>query len=176
LGSVLTMLGFHLVSGSAVRSVNDVGAFWLSDSDDIRECDATAVVARGKIARFDIGFIGPGNSEISKDKLSRFSVEGEFRGARSYSRTFIVVDRLPNTSKTRDAAKKINADIVQMSMKFWTIELARKLQHIGWTSTMSSISEDTIASWLEQELGAVSLLPLIGELRVDAQAEAEAVC
>lgn len=176
LGSVLTMLGFHLVSGATVRSVHDVGAFWLSDSDDTRECDATAVIGPGKIIRFDIGFIGPGNSEISKDKLSRFSAEGELKGAKTYSRTFIVVDRLPNTSKTRDAARKINAEIVQMSMKFWTIELAKKLKAVGWSSEMSSVPENGIAAWLEQKLAVQSLLPLIGDIELDTAAEAEAPC
>lgn len=174
LGSVLTMLGFHLVSGTADRSVRDVGAFWLSDSDDTRECDATAVIGPGKIVRFDIGFIGAGNSEISKDKLSRFSAEGELKGTKTYSRTFIVIDRLPNTSKTLDAAKKINAEIVQMSMKFWTIELAKKLKAVGWPSDMASIPESGIASWLEQKLSGQSLLPLIGDIELNAAAEAEA--
>lgn len=167
LGSVLTMLGFHLVAGSAERSVTDIGAFWLSDSDDSRECDATAVIDSGKIVRFDIGFIGPGNSEISKDKLSRFSAEGELRGAKAYSRTFIIVDRLPNTSKTRDAAKKIKAEIVQMSMKFWTIELAKKLALIGWRSDMANTSEAQIGPWLDEKIAMFSLLPLIGDLELD---------
>lgn len=168
LGSVLTMLGFHLVSGAAERSVKDVGAFWLSDSDDTRECDATAVVGRGKIIRFDIGFIGPGNSEISKDKLSRFGTDSQIRGAKVYSRTFVVVDRLPNTSKTRDAARSINAEIIQMSMKFWTIELAKKLASVNWRSEMASVPESGIAKWLERKMGDISLLPLIGDLKVDA--------
>lgn len=167
LGSVLTMLGFHLVSGSSERSVHDVGAFWLSDSDDTRECDATAVLERGKIVRFDIGFIGAGNSEISKDKLSRFSSESEIRGKKSYSRTFIVVDRLPNTSKTHAAAKKIKADIVQMSMSFWTIELAKKLGSVGWRSPMLLVTETNIASWLENQLQSIRLLPLIGEISIE---------
>ena len=173
LGTVLSMLGFHLVSGAA-RNVNDVGAFWLSDSEDTRECDATAVIGRGRIIRFDIGFIGPGNSEISKDKLSRFSAEGSVRGAKAYSRTFIVVDRLPDTSKTLEAARRLGAEIVQMSMKFWPIELARKLKEVGWSSSMSSVRESNISTWLEREITTVSLLPLIGDIEIAASAEAAA--
>jgi hypothetical protein len=93
-----------------------------------------------------------------------------------YSRTFIVVDRLPNTSKTREAAKKINAEIVQMSMKFWTIELAKKLKRVGWDSEMAFVNENDIASWLEQKLLGFSLLPLIGDMHVDVAAEDEAAC
>ncbi len=173
LGSVLTMLGFHLVSGSA-RNVNDVGAFWLSDSEDNRECDATAVIGRGRVLRFDIGFIGPGNSEISKDKLSRFSAEGKIKGAKTYSKTFIVVDRLPDTSKTLEAAKRLQAEIIQMSMKFWPIELARKLKEAGWGSPMASVREGDIASWLEQKIETVNLLPLIGDMEVTTSAEVAA--
>src|SRR5262245_33163075 len=71
LGSFLTILGFERVDPQ--RNVKDRGVFWLSDSSDIRESDATLLVEPGKLARFDIGFIGPGNPEISKDKLSRFA-------------------------------------------------------------------------------------------------------
>jgi len=71
LGSFLTILGFQRVDPATNSRTRDV--FWLSDSSDLRESDATLLFRPGKLARFDIGFIGPGNSEISKDKLSRFA-------------------------------------------------------------------------------------------------------
>lgn len=69
LGSVLSILGFDRVDHAT--NTRSERVFWLSDSRETRESDATLVVSPGKVARFDIGFIGPGNSEISKDKLSR---------------------------------------------------------------------------------------------------------
>ncbi|MEW5985145.1 MAG: CfrBI family restriction endonuclease [Chloroflexota bacterium] len=62
LGSVLTILGFKHVENAASPYLDRV--FWLSDSSDVRECDATIRLRAGKLARFDIGFIGKGNPEI----------------------------------------------------------------------------------------------------------------
>ncbi|WP_133499406.1 CfrBI family restriction endonuclease [Cognatilysobacter terrigena] len=173
LGSALTLLGFTLVPRGEKKSVTRAGAFWLSDSADTRECDATAVVAPGKIVRFDIGFIGPGNSEISKDKLSRFTAEINQQGKKTYSKTIIVVDRLPRTNKTLDAAAALNADIVQMSMKFWPIELAQKLQMQGWSSTLAGISEARVSDWIDRKMDSMNLLPFIGDLSVNAAEEAD---
>ncbi len=97
LGSVLTILGFQLVKAGAIKGKTKV--FWLSDSTAARESDATVFIELGKLARFDIGFIGPGNSEISKDKLSRYERDLELDGATHTSKTFIVVDRLPQSGK-----------------------------------------------------------------------------
>jgi hypothetical protein len=125
LGSILTILGFQRVD--AKTNKKDRGVFWLSDSADNRESDATVIFEPGKIARFDIGFIGSGNSEISKDKLSRFAREVETQIGKHASTTFIIVDRLPKTSKTESAAKMIGAEIVQMSMQYWPKELCSLL-------------------------------------------------
>ena len=68
LGSLLTILDFnHTVAGTS-----GVMIFWLSDAADKRESDATALLRPGTGVRFDIGFIGKGNPEISLDKVSRF--------------------------------------------------------------------------------------------------------
>jgi len=63
LGSVLTILGFHLVNPEKSKKSKKV--FWLSHRQNKRESDATVLVKPGVGARFDLGFIGPGNSEIS---------------------------------------------------------------------------------------------------------------
>ncbi|MCL2298310.1 MAG: CfrBI family restriction endonuclease [Proteobacteria bacterium] len=169
LGSVLDMLGFHLVTDTAIRSVNDIGAFWLSDNQSERETDATAVIGSGKIALFDIGFIGAGNSEITKDKLSRFSAENNMGGTRAQSRTFIIIDRLPNTRKTHNAAQRLQTELVQMSMKFWPLELAQKLKAVGWNSELAEIDEANAAVWLEQHIANIDIFALIGNTRIDAE-------
>src|SRR5579872_5446629 len=58
LGSALSILGFQRTSPKAISGKKMV--FWLSDSRSARESDATALFEPGKLARFDIGFIGPG--------------------------------------------------------------------------------------------------------------------
>jgi hypothetical protein len=152
LGSFLTIIGFERVNRNTNRK--DSKVFWLSDSSDDRESDATVLIEPGKVVRFDIGFIGPGNSEISKDKLSRYAREVEIAGGKSSSVTFIVVDKLPKKGKTQKAAAAIGAEIVQMSMQHWTRKLAQILgvrfdfQHELQTMPDSEIS-DYIATKLE---------------------------
>lgn len=129
LGSVLTLLGFTRTRPRAGGAKSAEPVFWLSDSkSDLRECDAVAIPRLGKVAKFDIGFIGPGNSEISKDKLSRFARQHEHDdGTTASAKTFIVVDRLPETSKTLRAAQEIDAELIQMSMQYWPRTLAGAL-------------------------------------------------
>jgi hypothetical protein len=154
LGSLLTILGFRQVHPSSLDEAE--GVFWLSDSTGDREADATLILQPGKIARFDIGFIGPGNSEISKDKLSRYEREIETAGQIYGSNTFIIVDRLPNTDKTRRAAERIGAEIVQMSMQYWPRELAIKMgNRLGFKNEIQTVSDSQMRSYLTQELQLV---------------------
>jgi hypothetical protein len=155
LGSFLTILGFERVNPADNKK--DAGVFWLSDSSDIRESDATLLFKRGKLARFDIGFIGPGNSEISKDKLSRYAREIELGGHRRSSVTFIVVDRLPPKSKnTQAAAQAIGAEIIQMSMAYWPRELAQKLgARVGFRHELQRMADSEINAYLAEKLNAI---------------------
>lgn len=154
LGCFLTLIGFERVDQAANKK--DRGVFWLSDSKGDRECDATILVSPGKLGRFDIGFIGPGNSEISKDKLSRFAREYELSGGTSSSVTFIVVDRLPKTGKTEAAADKINAEIVQMGMQYWPRVLARRIEErLGWKHPLSEMPDTKIQEFLQKELECI---------------------
>lgn len=167
LGSVLSILGFRRVHPG--DNSDDSEVFWLGDASDHRECDATAIYKPGKLARFDIGFIGPGNSEISKDKLSRYARVAE-RGPASYSsKTFIVVDRLPRTGKTQAAARLIDAEIVQMSMKYWPRELA---QHLGkWFGTkyeLAGVKDAQVEHYLRDRLQHVPLQEFLADVVVDA--------
>lgn len=69
LGSLLYILGFRLAEKPFSSNPNHL--FWLaSREEERRESDATALFELGKGIRFDIGFIGRGNPEISLDKVS----------------------------------------------------------------------------------------------------------
>jgi len=166
LGSFLTILGFQRVDPS--RNSKDSCVFWLSDSSDIRESDATLLFQPGKIARFDIGFIGVGNSEISKDKLSRYAREFETNKGRGSSVTFIVVDRLPQTGKTQSAANATGAEIVQMSMQFWPRELARVLgSRLGVSHELQNMPEGKIEPYLREKLSSIQVQDFLSGLSTE---------
>jgi hypothetical protein len=156
LGSVLTILGFDRVDHRSNTRVERV--FWLSDARETREADATLLISPGKVVRFDIGFIGPGNSEISKDKLSRFAREIEIDSRPHSSKTIVLVDRLPATLRTTTLADQIDAEILQMSMKYWPKELANRLEaRYGYRHELSSMPEHEVASYLESKLKTVAV-------------------
>ncbi len=156
LGTALTILGFEKVERGD-NSKSDM-VFWLSDSSDNREADATARISLGKVARFDIGFIGSGNPEISKDKLSRFGNEIALNGGTAASTTFVVVDRLPATSKTLKAAQDANAIIIQMSMSYWLRELAEGLSDVyEITPEILSLNENEIESYVIEKIKSIDV-------------------
>jgi hypothetical protein len=173
LGSFLTILGFERVTPRTNRKAK--GVFWLSDSSDLRESDATLLVQPGRLARFDIGFIGAGNSEISKDKLSRYAREIELEGGRIASTTFIIVDRLPKTGKTQKAAEQIGAEIVQMSMQYWVRELAQRLgARMGIRHELQTIPEDAIEEYLTNKLARIQMQDFLsGVTAEELQGEGE---
>lgn len=152
----LPSVGFERVPPTTNTKTHNV--FWLSDSSDLRESDATLLLRPGKLARFDIGFIGPGNSEISKDKLSRYASEAKIRGKAHKSTTFIVVDRLPQTGKTQQAATNIKAEIVQMSMQYWVRDLAQRLgKRFGFTHALQTMPDAKIESYLKAKLDTIAV-------------------
>ena len=173
LGSFLAALGFERVDPAT--NIKTERVFWLSDSSDVRESDATLLLSPGKLARFDIGFIGPGNSEISKDKLSRFARQIEITGSKHDSTTFIIVDRLPKTGKTEQAAKAIDAEIIQMSMQYWPKRLAQRLgTRLGYRHPLQSLPDDQVAGYLERELSGIAIQDfLIGVSAADLAAVAD---
>ncbi len=172
LGSFLSIMGFERVN--PVTNTKTEKVFWLSDSSDLRESDATLLLSPGKLARFDIGFIGPGNSEISKDKLSRYAREIERQGIVHDSVTFIVVDRLPQTGKTNQAALNIGAEIIQMSWQRWPKMLAQRLEdRLGYKHELAALPDDQISSYLERKLTPVAIQDfLIGVSPADLQVDA----
>ncbi len=156
LGSFLTILGFQRVDPT--KNQRNEKVFWLSDSSGNRESDATAIYKPGKVARFDIGFIGPGNSEISKDKLSRYAREMEAAGGKHSSATFIVVDRLPETNKTKQAARDFGAEIVQMSMQYWPRDLAQRLgERLGFTHELQQMPDREISGYMADKLQGIPI-------------------
>jgi hypothetical protein len=155
LGSFLTILGFERVDKNNNRKPE--GVFWLSDSSRGRESDATLIARRGKVAQFDIGFIGQGNPEISSDKLSRFERDFERAGQRMNSVTFVIVDKLPARSiRTREVAKKVGAEIVQMSMQHWTRYLAQRLkERLDIEHELQDMPDEAIEPYLSSRLATV---------------------
>lgn len=124
LGSVLSILGFRFVpSGPTDPSP---GQFWLSTTSK-RESDATLLIAPGQGVRFDIGFIGRGNPEITLDKVSRFERVAEFDNERYGVSTFIIVDTIPKKGNLEQRAQEIDGTVIQMSMTYWPRTLARHL-------------------------------------------------
>lgn len=174
MGSVLTILGFEHVENS--QSPKREKVFWLSDSSDMRECDATIRLRPGKIARFDIGFIGRGNPEIMKDKLTRYANEIKQDGETSFSQTFIIVDKMPDTLKTIEAAKKTGSEIVQMSMQFWALELAQRLQaRLGYSAEILSVPENELRDYIEEKLQSIPILNFLSSTNKTIQAIREDV-
>lgn len=169
MGSVLTILGFQHVENSQSNKPEKV--FWLSDSSDVRECDATIRLRPGKLARFDIGFIGKGNPEIMKDKLTRYANEIEQNGKANFSQTFIIVDRMPETTKTSEAAQKSGSEIIQMSMQFWALALAKRLKaRLGYSAEILSIPEDQLNDYIEQKLQPVPILNFLNSTNIKVRA------
>lgn len=173
LGSFLTILGFERVDRPTKRKSRNV--FWLSDSSDVSESDATLLLRPGKLARFDIGFIGPGNPEISKDKLTRFARELEVAGGRHSSVTFIIVDRLPRRGKTEQAAQDIGAEIIQMSMQYWPRTLAQRLgQRLDFSHELQTLPDESIGDYLKRRLDDIPVQDfLIGVSPQDLLADSE---
>ena len=174
LGSMLSILGCERQNPRNLNKTEKV--FWLSDSSGARESDATLLYRPGKLARFDIGFIGRGNSEISKDKLSRYEREAEAGGAIHDVVTFIVVDTLPPKSKkTQEAASRIQAEIIQMNWQYWPLNLAQRLQaRLGFNSELATLNESQLRSYLTAKISSIPLQDLLNAFSVAELEEAAA--
>ena len=165
LGSVLEMLGFTQTEPHSSKGRERV--FWLSDSSDERECDATAIVRPGVVARFDIGFIGIGNPEIIRDKLSRFARQFEMHGRSAGSTTFVIVDRYPTgpRASSREMAERSGTALVQMSMSMWPRELARELRdRLGHEHPIATMSDAEVERRLRAGMRKIDLLGFLPEI------------
>ena len=156
LGALLSILGFRLVD--PVKDTKSKMVFWLSQRGNKRESDATVLLKPGVGARFDLGFIGPGNSEISLDKVSRFEREMEYGRQSYYMSTIILVDRIGEGSRITDMAKEINGDIVQMSMTCWVREVAVILnEKLQFKHAILKMSADESLKHIEKTMKSIDL-------------------
>lgn len=156
LGSCLSILGFRKIVPQNNTDCNKV--FWLSSRGSKRESDATALYEAGKGVRFDIGFIGPGNTEISLDKVSRFEREMDYGRQKHFMATFIIVDRIGEKSRIIELAKKIDGTIIQMSMAYWPKVLAEKLGHVlGLKHPLQQMNSKDIGRFIHESIKRMNI-------------------
>lgn len=168
LGSLLTVLGFELIHKDEVEKSDMV--FWLTEQKDKREADATLLVRAGIGARFDIGFIGRGNTEISLDKVSRFEREVERGRQKHFMSTIVLVDRIGDRSRIQEMAKLIEGEIVQMSMSYWVKEVAQLLYNrIGLETDFLAINNEESLKLITQKMRSVNLHQFIDGMREEEE-------
>lgn len=162
LGSLLSILGFKLIDPARNNRQRKM-VFWLSERKDKRESDATGVIAPGVGVRFDIGFIGRGNTEISLDKVSRFEREMEFGRKHHSVATFIIVDRIGSRSRISEFASRIDGTVIQMSMSYWPKEVAKRLAVLnkGFKHPLVRMRDADVAAYLNK---AIQEVPIEGLL------------
>ncbi len=160
LTAALSILGFSYVEpgDSHPRS------FWLSEQGERRESDATAIWKLGQGIRFDLGFIGTGNPEITLDKVSRFERVVEMSGTKYYMRTFIIVDRVGLGSRIPTLAQEIGGRIIQMSANDWALTLGDELEASldGYKSPLSGMSHDEYAAAVRAGVRNAPLTQVMG--------------
>ena len=156
LGSVLTILGFDFINRNDKRN-NKV--FWLSERLDKRESDATALLKPGSGIRFDIGFIGVGNTEISLDKVSRFERVMERNGYTNQTITIILIDKIGNGSRIEEMAKNIGGHIIQMSGTYWVHKLAKTIKEAFpfYDNPLLHLTKEQSLDYLKERIKTIDL-------------------
>lgn len=156
LGSLLTILGFTKIDPKVTSKSEKV--FWLTQREKKRESDATLLYKPGKGVRFDIGFIGPGNTEISLDKVSRFEREWEYGRKLHYMSTIVIVDRIGDKSRISELAQMINGTIIQMSMSFWVRKVCLVLKEtLGFRHELLRLSDDESLKYIKSRIQKINL-------------------
>jgi hypothetical protein len=156
LGSLLHILGFKFQRSGEFENLERI--FWLSSNDDDRESDATLLYEAGKGVRFDIGFIGRGNTEISLDKVSRYRREIQLGRENWFMATLIIVDRIGERSRIQRIARDIDGTIIQMSGGYWPQKVARTLnQVIGLDHPLVRMEQTEIGDFLRARIQDVPL-------------------
>ncbi|MEM9687628.1 MAG: CfrBI family restriction endonuclease, partial [Bacteroidota bacterium] len=106
----------------------------------------------------DLGFIGPGNSEISLDKVSRFEREMDHGRQLHYMSTIILVDRIGEGSRIVDMAREINGHIIQMSMTYWVKEVADILsEKTSFRHPILKMTSDESLELIEDKMKKIDL-------------------
>ncbi len=164
LGSVLSVLDFEQTSFPPKKLS---GVFWLSSKIGEREADATVLVAPGRAIRFDLGFIGRGNPEITKDKVSRFERDLEVNQKRYHSATVIIVDRVGESSGLEEHAKRAGATIIQMSMSHWPKHLAKLLaDQFGYRHKLLVQPPAGLPDYFRKKLASINFENFVRGLKV----------
>lgn len=162
LGGALHTLGLRYVLPYADSPIGQ-GAFWLSSRDgsskEGRETDASALFptsdGRGVGVRFDIGFIGEGNPEISRDKLSRYQKHVEVNGRNYEMHTVVLVDSIGAGSALFDHAARIDVCILEMRNPMWLQNLGDRMAALnlpGFHSPLSGLSSDDVKAVVNDRL------------------------
>lgn len=160
LGSLLYILGFQQTTFPP-QQLEQV--FWLSSQGERRESDATLLYKAGQAVRFDIGFIGRGNPEISLDKVTRFEREITIGRSRYYLATIILVDRIGANSRIERLAEEVDGSIIQMSAGYWPQQVAQVLNRkIGLTHPLVKMDQSSVHNYLQNAIASVPLARLIG--------------
>lgn len=160
LGSVLTLLGFQHIQQTDTSKSNAV--FWLSEREDKRESDATLLIRPGVGVRFDIGFIGRGNTEVSLDKVTRFEHLMDRGGRQHNTITIILVDTIGDNSRIQDMAREIGGHILQMSETYWVYKLAKILKDAcNYESQLSKMSMEETIPYIKKEMHKINLTKFI---------------
>lgn len=146
LGTALSACGLTFSTSETLEA----GSFWLSTRGDKRESDATAMWQNLQVVRFDIGFIGQGNSEISLDKVSRFERDTEILGQKAFARTIVIVDSIGPASRIFKAAEAINGHLIEMRNPFWVRDLGEILSKCfeDYTSPFAGLDDESYFEYL----------------------------
>lgn len=133
--------------------------FWLSERKNKRESDATALLKSGFGIRFDIGFIGKGNPEISLDKVSRFERSLERAGTQHNLITIILVDTIGANSKIMNMAREIGGYLLQMSRTYWVRELAAiiKQNFTFYQNPLLKLPPAASTAWIKKNASKLNL-------------------
>jgi hypothetical protein len=162
LGSLLTLLGFSLWDDKMKKQEK---IFWLSQREKKRESDATVIYKPGVGARFDIGFIGAGNTEVSLDKVTRFEREIEIGRQKHYMSTIILVDRIGAGSRITEMAEEIDGNIIQMSMTYWVKEVVAILhKRMGFSHELLKLSGEESIEYIKTHMESMDLKQFAGQL------------
>ena len=160
LGSLLHILGFKQIIPPPQEYEK---VFWLTSRNEKRESDATLLYELGQGVRFDIGFIGRGNPEISLDKVTRFEREISLGRSKFFMATIILVDRIGTNSKIERMAKEVQGTIIQMSAGYWPKQVAQVLNKtLGFKHDSTRMNDSEIEKYLQNAMRKVPLEQFIG--------------
>ncbi|OHC03313.1 MAG: hypothetical protein A2Z57_09835 [Planctomycetes bacterium RIFCSPHIGHO2_12_39_6] len=160
LGSLLHILGFKQIIPPPQEYEK---VFWLTSRNEKRESDATLLYELGQGVRFDIGFIGRGNPEISLDKVTRFEREISLGRSKFFMATIILVDRIGTNSKIERMAKEVQGTIIQMSAGYWPKQVAQVLNKtLGFKHDLTRMNDSEIEKYLQNAMRKVPLEQFIG--------------